>query len=321
MSISLLALVIGFFADLVFGDPRWLPHPIRLIGTFIQKMEDILRRLFPENPKGEYQAGILLCVAVVGASTLVPLGILVAAHLINPLLRLVIESFMCYQIFATKALRDESMKVYEALERQDIGAARKELSMIVGRDTQNLDMPQISKAAVETVAENTSDGVVAPMIFMILGGAVLGFFYKAVNTLDSMVGYKNEKYLHLGRFSAKADDVLNLIPARISAYLMIAASFCLGLDYKNAYSIYQRDRYNHASPNSAHTEAVCAGALGVQLAGNAYYFGKLLEKPTIGDSKRTILTTDIPLAGSLLYMTATLSLIGFAGLKLLFILI
>ena len=228
--------------------------------------------------------------------------------MINNYLGLAIESFMCYQILATKGLKTESMKVYKKLAEEDLEGARYAVSMIVGRDTKALDEAGVAKAAVETVAENTSDGIIAPMIFMAIGGAPLGFFYKAINTLDSMIGYKNDKYLNFGRFAAKLDDIANYIPARISAYLMIFASFILGFNYKGAFNIYSRDKYNHASPNSAHTESVCAGALNIQLAGNAYYFGKLYEKPTIGDDLRPINYDDIKKANKLLYATAFICL-------------
>jgi adenosylcobinamide-phosphate synthase len=207
------------------------------------------------------------------------------------------------------------MKVYDALKDGNVSAGRKAVSMIVGRDTENLTEEGIVKATVETVAENTSDGIIAPLLFMTIGGAGFGFLYKAVNTMDSMVGYKNEKYLYFGRAAAKADDVLNFIPARLSAYLMILASLIGKCDVKNAWRIYWRDRYNHASPNSAHTEAVAAGALSVQLAGNAYYFGKLYEKKTIGDPIRPIIRDDIRKVNQLLYITAILGMVVFGGIK------
>jgi adenosylcobinamide-phosphate synthase len=227
----------------------------------------------------------------------------------------VLEGFICYQLLATKSLKYESMKVYKELKNNDLEGARNKVSMIVGRDTKALTEEGITKATVETIAENTSDGIIAPMIYMIIGGAPLGLFYKAVNTMDSMVGYKNDKYFYFGRASAKLDDVLNYIPARISAYLMIVASFILKMNGKNAYKIYKRDRYNHASPNSAHTEAVCAGALEVQLAGDAYYFGKLYKKKTIGDALRPIEYDDIRRANLLLYVTSIIGIILFSVMK------
>lgn len=220
---------------------------------------------------------------------------------------------MCYQMLATKSLKSESMKVYEPLVKHDIEKARYAVSMIVGRDTQSLTEEGVTKAAVETIAENTADGIIAPMFYMAIGGAPLMFLYKGINTMDSMLGYKNDRYLNFGRYAAKLDDVVNFLPARISGWLMIAASYLCGLNGKKAYKIYVRDRFNHASPNSAQTEAVMAGALGVLLAGNAYYFGKLYEKPFIGDADRDIVPEDIKRANMLLYATAALGVVAFCG--------
>lgn len=311
---SMLALVIGFALDLIFGDPHWMPHPVCLIGNMISKGESVIRRVLPKTPKGELAGGILLTIFIILISTALPFAILWAAGQIHIVLRIIMEAFMCYQILSVKSLKTESMKVYEELVREDLAGARTMVSMIVGRDVQNLNMEQVTKAAVETVAENTSDGTVAPLLFMALGGAPLGFFYKAVNTMDSMIGYKNDRYLYFGRFAAKLDDIVNYIPARLSAFLMIFSAFLMKLDYRNAWRIFKRDRYNHASPNSAQTESVCAGALGIQLAGDAYYFGKRYEKKTIGDAIRPVVYEDIPSANRLLYGTAyltfTLCIIG-----------
>lgn len=312
----IIAVAIGFVLDLIFGDPQWLPHPIRLIGFLITKGEKILRQILP---KKEFLAGVLLTIFVTALSFLLPFGILYFVGKWNIYLKIGIEALFCYQILATKCLKVESMRVYRYLIQGDMENSRKYLSWIVGRDTDNLDEQQISKAAVETIAENTSDGVIAPMIFLLLGGAPLGFFYKAVNTLDSMIGYKNDKYLYFGRFAAKLDDLLNFIPAILSAWLMIAASFLLRLDVKNAVKIYRRDRHNHSSPNSAKTEAVAAGALNLQLAGDAYYFGKLVKKQTIGDNNRTITPQDIPLMNRLMYGTAIFSILLFCGARLLLV--
>ncbi|MBE5865055.1 MAG: cobalamin biosynthesis protein CobD [Lachnospiraceae bacterium] len=215
---------------------------------------------------------------------------------------------MTFQILATKSLRVESMRVYKCLKQEDLEAARQAVSMIVGRDTATLDEVGVAKAAIETVAENTSDGVIAPMLYTALGGPVLGFLYKAVNTMDSMIGYKNDKYLYFGRAAAKLDDIVNFIPARISAYLMIFSAFMSGkcFDGRNAFKIYKRDNRKHASPNSAQTEAVCAGALRIQLAGDASYFGKIVKKPYIGDAYRKVESEDIKRANRLMYLTAWL---------------
>jgi adenosylcobinamide-phosphate synthase len=290
-------------------------HPIRLIGKLIDVAEKGIRKIVPDTAKGLLFGGILLVVVVTGLSTLVSFLILFVAGKIHPILRLVIESIMCYQLLATKSLKTESMKVHKELVGGDIEKSRYAVSMIVGRDTEKLDEQGVTKAAVETVAENTSDGILAPMLFMAIGGATLGFFYKSVNTMDSMVGYKNDKYLYFGRFAAKLDDVLNYIPARLSAYLMIFSTIFTGMNTANAFKIYRRDRYNHASPNSAHTEAVMAGALGVQLAGDAWYFGKLLKKKTIGDALRAVEIDDIKRSNHLLYATAIVSVLLFAIIK------
>lgn len=320
MTISLVALVMGYILDLIFGDPYWMPHPVRFIGNLISILEKVIRRFMPKTKRGEYIGGIILTVMVVSISMVIPLVIILMAKSINTYLALTVETFMCYQILATKSLKVESMKVYDELAKNDLYSARKAVSMIVGRDTKDLTFSGVAKAAVETVAENTSDGIIAPMIFIAIGGAPMGFFYKAINTMDSMVGYKNEKYMNFGRFAAKLDDVVNYLPARISAYQMILSSFFLRYDYKNAFKIYKRDRYNHASPNSAQTESVCAGALDVQLAGNAYYFGKLYEKPTIGDDIREINYDDIKKANRLLYCTSIISIVIISVIKITIIL-
>lgn len=320
MTISLVALVMGYILDLIFGDPYWMPHPVRFIGNLISILEKVIRRFMPKTKRGEYIGGIILTVMVVSISMVIPLVIILMAKSINTYLALTVETFMCYQILATKSLKVESMKVYDELAKNDLPSARKAVSMIVGRDTKDLTFSGVAKAAVETVAENTSDGIIAPMIFIAIGEAPMGFFYKAINTMDSMVGYKNEKYMNFGRFAAKLDDVVNYLPARISAYQMILSSFFLRYDYKNAFKIYKRDRYNHASPNSAQTESVCAGALDVQLAGNAYYFGKLYEKPTIGDDIREINYDDIKKANRLLYCTSIISIVIISVIKITIIL-
>lgn len=315
MELSLLAVILGFILDLIVGDPHWLYHPIRLVGHLISGLEKLLRSIFPKTEQGELIAGGFLLVLTAGITTAVTWGLLLAAGLVHPGLRFALEVIMCYWVLATKSLKTETMKVYDALKEGDLKKARFAVSMVVGRDTEVLDDIGVTKAAVETVAENASDGVIAPLLFLMIGGAPLGFFYKAVNTMDSMVGYKNDKYLYFGRAAAKFDDVLNYIPARLSGMLMCgAAAFC-GMDSKNAWRIYWRDRYNHSSPNSAHTEATAAGAMHIQLAGNAYYFGKLYEKPTLGDPDRPVEYEDIPRVNRLLYATAILSLVVFGLVK------
>ena len=304
------SMLAGFLMDLLLGDPYWLPHPIRLIGNWISFLEKRLLGSKTEEkhttPEQEKRRGMLLVLAVLSSTVFVTAVLLLGAYRLHPYLGAVIESIMTYQILATKCLKVESMKVYQELKKGDIAASRKAVSMIVGRDTECLDETGVAKAAIETVAENTSDGVIAPMIFTAIGGPILGFFYKAVNTMDSMVGYKNETYLYFGRAAAKLDDIVNYLPARISAYLMITAAFLGGkqFDGKAAYKIYKRDHGNHASPNSAQTESVCAGALGLQLAGDASYFGKVVKKPYIGDPTRAVEPEDIRRTNRLMNRTA-----------------
>ena len=309
------AVVCGFLLDLLFGDPRWLYHPVRVIGNGISLLEKGLRKIFPKTKAGERMGGAILVILIVTFSAGIPCLILLAAYRYKIWLGFVLESFMCYQLLATRSLRDESKKVYDALKEGNLEKSRYAVSMIVGRDTQNLTEEGVTKAAVETVAENTSDGIIAPLFYMMIGGAVLGFAYKAVNTMDSMVGYKNERYQYFGTAAARLDDVLNYIPARLSAWIMILASCLAGLNGKNAVKIYRRDRSKHASPNSAHTEAVMAGALEIQLAGDAWYFGKLHKKPFIGDPIRKIEIEDIPRSHKLMYTTAVLSVILFGIIR------
>ncbi len=307
MKYHMLAFCIGFIMDLIFGDPYWLPHPIRAIGSLISGLEKkLLNKTAKRNDKRELRNGIIMVILVLFITLSVTAVIILGAYCIHLYLGILIESIMSYQILATKCLKLESMKVYSCLKSEGLASARRAVSMIVGRDTSVLDEQGVAKAAIETVAENTSDGVIAPMLYMALGGPILGFFYKAINTMDSMVGYKNEKYLYFGRAAAKLDDLVNYVPARISAYIMICATFIGGKNFNGgrAYKIYKRDRRKHASPNSAQTESVCAGALGIRLAGNASYFGKLVEKPYIGDAIRDVDYEDIPRVNKLMYLTA-----------------
>ncbi len=305
---SLLAILAGFLLDLLIGDPHQLYHPVRLVGKLITLLERLLRRCFPGTERGERAAGLCLAILVPAITGAAALALLYIGGRISPWLAFALEVIMSYQLFAVRALRDESMKVYRELRREDLPGARRAVSMIVGRDTERLDEQGVTKAAVETVAENTSDGIIAPMFYMAIGGPVLGWLYKSINTMDSMVGYKNETYLNFGRYAAKLDDVVNFIPARISAVMMILSCFPCRFDAKGAARIFRRDRLNHASPNSAQTEAVMAGALDVQLAGDAWYFGKLYKKDTIGDPLRPVEPEDIPRANRLLYVSAALSL-------------
>lgn len=303
---AVLPLLIGFALDFLLGDPYSFPHPVRLIGKLISKLENFMRRKFPDKEK---YSGTLLAILVIIFSTSITFLLCILCYKISFILGIIAETILCYYLIAAKCLKTESMKVYYAIEENDIQKAVKAVSAIVGRDTEKLDKSGIIKAAVETVAENTSDGVTAPVFWIMLGGAPMGMLYKAVNTMDSMIGYKNEKYIHFGRFAALLDDVLNFIPSRATAIIMILSAYIKGFDGKNAFRTWKRDRYNHASPNSAQTESVCAGALNVQLAGDAYYFGKLFKKKTIGDNNRSIENEDIKRVNSLMYCTSVIMLI------------
>ena len=314
---TLIAIVAGFILDLIFGDPHSLPHPICLIGNLISFLERNLRKIFGFSNNGLLFGGGVLVLIVISTCFALPYALLYLAGMVNPWLAFALETLMFYQIFATKCLRDESMKVYYALQKGDLDEARLMLSWIVGRDTKNLSEAEVTKGAVETIAENTADGIIAPMFYMFLGGAPLAFLYKGINTMDSMVGYKNEKYLYFGRCAAKLDDVANFIPARITGLLMIGAAYFLNLDVQGAWKTFWRDRYNHLSPNSAMTESVAAGALNIQLGGGHFYFGKWVHKDTIGDDIRPVKAEDIVATNNLLYMTAVLSLILFTLIYLL----
>ncbi len=306
----LIAFVLGFVLDLIFGDPEFMPHPVRLIGKLISSLE-----IFFIGKKGSEKKlssrtkrfyGILTEIIVCLSSTILVVIIMFTSYKINLIFGCVIESVLTYYLLATKSLKDESMKVYKDLKNNSLEKARISLSFIVGRDTENLSKQEICKATVETIAENTCDGVIAPLFYTALGGPVLGFLYKSVNTLDSMIAYKNERYLDFGRCAAKTDDFFNFIPSRLSAILMIFSCRILKKDFdaKNAKQIFLRDRFNHESPNSAQTESTCAGALRIKLGGPTYYEGKLENKKFLGDDLRQIEIQDIKKANKLLYATA-----------------
>ena len=303
-----IAMLLGYILDLIFGDPLWLPHPVQLMGKLITALEKLFRKILPKTQKGEMTGGFFVVLIVSLTALFVSWGILYLAEKIGFALYFVIEVIMIYQTLSTKSLKKESMKVYWQLAGNNIEKARKALSMIVGRDTAELGESEIVCAAVETVAENTTDGIIAPLIFLSVGGAPLGMLYKAINTMDSMLGYRNEKYIDFGFFAAKFDDAANFIPARAAGLLMCVSAFFAGFDMKNSFRIFRRDRLNHLSPNSAHTEAACAGALGIMLGGTHKYFGETVEKPTIGDSLRPAEAEDIRRADRLMYAT---SIFGF----------
>lgn len=316
LTLRLWALLLGFCLDIFLGDPHWAPHPVRAIGALISELEKPLRRIFPKTKGGERCAGRVLVVMVIALSVGATVMLLFLSGRIHLWLRFGMETLLCYQLLATRSLRDESLKVYRALRDGTLEEARTAVSMIVGRDTEQLDQEGIAKAAVETVAENASDGVIAPLLCLALGGAPLGMLYKAVNTMDSMVGYQNDRYLNFGRCAALLDDLLNLIPARLAGVLMCLSAGAAGFDGRKAFRVFRRDRRCHKSPNSAHTEAACAGALCIQLAGSNWYGQKLVEKPTIGNPLRPVEKEDILRANRLMYATAFLSLMLFCGVPL-----
>lgn len=306
------ALICGILLDQVIGDPHFMPHPIRAIGKLIMILEKKLlgdtNGAVVRNPGREKRRGILLWFIVILTTVFITALIVAGSYLINKYLGVVIESILTCYILAARSLCRESMAVSKELKKGDIAGARYKLSMIVGRDTAELSEEEIVKAAVETVSENTSDGVIAPLIYTAIGGPVFGFLYKAVNTMDSMLGYKNERFKDFGFMAAKADDVFNFLPSRISALFMIAGAFLLRLfsktyDPKNAAKIWKRDRLNHKSPNSAQTESVCAGALGLKLGGPHLYGGVMVDKPFIGDEVRKAETQDVKRSNNLMFMT------------------
>lgn len=306
--LTALAVLGGFGLDLLLADPAWMPHPVVGMGRAIAALEKWLRRLFPATPAGERAAGRVLAAALPLGTFALAAGALALAYRLHPAAGFALETLWCWQALALRGLADESGKVYAQLAKGDLPAARRAVSRIVGRDTGSLTAAGVTKAAVETVAENFSDGVAAPLFYLLIGGAPLGLAYKAVNTMDSMVGYKNKTYLHFGRAAARLDDAANFLPSRLAALLWIGAAGLAGFDGRGAWRIWRRDRLRHASPNSAQTESACAGALGVQLAGPAWYFGEYYDKPTIGDDTRPVEPADILRADRMLYLAGFLAL-------------
>ena len=313
------AALCGFVLDLILGDPAWLTpvHPVVLMGRAISALEKRLRAVFPRTPQGEYRAGLTLALLMSVGTLIVCRLTLRALDALSPALSFAMEVIWCWQALAIKDLRAEAMRVQAALENEGLDSARKAVSRIVGRDTAGLSAEGVARAAVETVAENFSDGVIAPLFWMMLGSAPLALCYKAVNTMDSMLGYKNARYLHFGRAPAKLDDAANFLPARLAALLLIAAARLMGEDAASALRIWRRDRRKHASPNSAQCEAAMAGALGLRLCGPASYFGVLHEKPWIGDERREIVPDDIRRACRLEYAGAVLGLAVLGALRML----
>lgn len=315
--LTYMSILIGFFLDLLLGDPEWMPHPVRLFGRAAGLMEKRLRKWFPKTEKGERAAGRCLAILLPLIVLILSAELMWLCYKVTPALYMVIQGMLCWQCLAMKDLRGESEKVRKALEAGDLEKARRQVSRIVGRDTENLSSAGVARAAVETVAENFSDGVIAPLLCMLVGGAPLALTYKAINTLDSMVGYKNEKYLHFGRAAAKLDDLANWLPSRFSAFLWMLSAGLTGNSLTGAFRIWKRDRRKHASPNAGQTEAACAGSLGIQLAGPISYFGEPVEKAYIGDPDRDIRTSDIRKANRMMLTGSFLCL--FLGLAIRFL--
>lgn len=298
----------GFALDLLLADPEGMPHPVVYMGKAITALEGVLRPRLPKTPRGELLGGAVLAAALPVGTFAAASGACRAARRLHPAAGFALETLWCWQALALKGLAAESGRVQAELERGDLPAARKAVARIVGRDTEALPAEGVAKAAVETVAENFSDGVAAPLFYLLIGGAPLALAYKAVNTMDSMVGYKNDRYLYFGRAAARLDDLANYLPSRLAALCWIGGAFLTGQDGRGAWRIWRRDRRNHASPNSAQTESACAGALGVQLAGPASYFGKRVDKPAIGDPGRPVEPEDIARANRTLYAAGGLAL-------------
>ena len=319
----LISILIGAGLDCLIGDPHWMPHPVRLMGALISALDKLWNRK-EDSPLVLRIKGFVLAVFVVSAALRITWGLLRVLYGWRLAAGVAAESILCCYALAARNLRDSSMEVYKALTENggDLLKARRAVSMIVGRDTENLDQKGVIRAAVETVAENTADGVIAPLFFLALGGAVGGMAYKAINTMDSMLGYKNERYQYFGTAAARLDDAAGFIPARLSGLLLVAAAGLTGMDAANAWRIFCRDRYAHKSPNSAQSESAVAGALGVQLAGDAVYGGQVVHKPFIGDPLREIEAEDIRRANKLMYAASGLGLglaaVLLAGAPLLF---
>src|SRR3989338_1816631 len=322
---ALLIIIFAYILDLLLGDPKWLPHPVRWIGRYITFVEDKIRR-FADTPLAEKISGIFLFIIVVGSVYGLIWFLLLLTTYHSPLSTLILAVFLAYTTLSIKSLHQEAYSVIHALNPSlsplyqrgegGIDAARKRLSNIVGRDTQNLSEEEIYRAVVETVAENTSDGIIAPLFYLAVGGPALALVYKAVNTLDSMVGYKNERYKNFGWFSARMDDIANFIPARLTSILIVAASFILRFNWKDSLKIIWRNARNHPSPNAGYPESAVAGALCVQLGGTNYYFGAPHNRPFIGDKNNEFTIKSVKDTVKIMHLAAFLGIILFSGLFL-----
>ena len=313
----LAAALCGFALDLLFGDPARIPHPVVLMGRCIAFAENFLRARLPKTPCGESLGGAILAASLPLLTFAVTLGLCRLATLIHPAAGFALQTLWAWQAVAVKGLADASRAVYAQLSKHNLSGAREAVSHIVGRDTERLDESGVIRAAVESVAENFSDGVAAPTLYFFLGGAPLAMAYKAVNTMDSMIGYRNERYLNFGRAAAKLDDAVNYVPARIAALFLALAAAVTGQDAPNALRIWRRDRRNHASPNAGQTESVCAGALGIRLAGPAWYFGEYYDKPFIGEATRPPEAADILRVNRMLYAGSLLLFVTLSAVRLL----
>jgi len=298
----------AFLLDLVAGDPYWFPHPVRFIGKYVSLVERLVRKL-TVSPVGLKIGGVFLTFSTVTMAWFLPVLVLKVFQEINYGLFVFGGVVLMWTCLAAKCLQQESMKIFQALDEGNLIKARMLLSHIVGRDTRELTKSEVIKATVETVVENTSDGIIAPLFYMLIGGAPLALAYKAVNTMDSMVGYKNEKYYYFGWSSARLDDAANYLPARITGIFLVLAAFFLRLDYRAGWRILLRDRRNHTSPNCGYPEAAAAGALGIQLGGTHIYFNQKIVKPTIGDDCRPADPNDIKRAVKMMYIATVLMLI------------
>lgn len=309
----------GFVLDLLLGDPAWMPHPVVGMGRCVTFLEPRLRTVFPAAPEGERAAGAVLAAALPLGTLALSLGLIWLCRLVHPALAFALETVWCWQALAVRGLAAESENVRRCLTGGTLEEARRAVGRIVGRDTGALTPQGVTRAAVETVAENFADGVAAPLFYMLLGGAPLALCCKAVNTMDSMVGYKNERYLHFGRAAARLDDAVNFLPARLAALLLILSAGLTGESLSGALKIWRRDRRRHASPNSAQTESAMAGALGIRLGGPASYFGQIHDKPAIGDPRREVEPGDIRRANRMLYTASVLCLALLCTLRILII--